>query len=400
MASTILSDNGVSSGSAGLKSTADSTGVLALQTTTAGGAATTALTIDTSQNVGISGTPSAWGSSKALQLNSSTALWNYAGTNSYFSNNEYFNGTNRIFTANGWATEYTQAAGTHAWSVSTASGTAGGTATMTQVMGIDSSGNATFNTSSVSQAQTYKFYGYGSGILGTDLQLHNQGGNAEDFTRISMYDSGSIRTALDFRVLAGGNGYLTYSSGSGSVAEKFRVDQLGNFRVGVGTSTVNLYMDVNHATGSSNGASFFVARYNGTQIGDISQATTSTVAYNTSSDYRLKENIQPMTSALEKVALLKPCTYTWKTDGASGQGFIAHELQEVVPDCVTGAKDAIETYTDEDGNEQTRPKYQGVDTSFLVATLTAAIQELKAINDTQAETINALTARVASLEGK
>ena len=53
MASTILSDNGVSSGSAGLKSTADSTGVLALQTTTSGGAATTALTIDTSQNVGI-----------------------------------------------------------------------------------------------------------------------------------------------------------------------------------------------------------------------------------------------------------------------------------------------------------------------------------------------------------
>ena len=53
MASTILSDNGVSSGSAGIKSTADSTGALALQTTTAGGAATTAVTIDTSQNVGI-----------------------------------------------------------------------------------------------------------------------------------------------------------------------------------------------------------------------------------------------------------------------------------------------------------------------------------------------------------
>jgi len=60
----------------------------------------------------------------------------------------------------------------------------------------------------------------------------------------------------------------------------------------------------------------------------------------------------------------------WKTDGSDGQGFIAHELQAVVPDCVTGTKDAV----DADG----KPQYQGVDTSFLVATLVAAIQELKA----------------------
>jgi hypothetical protein len=57
-------------------------------------------------------------------------------------------------------------------------------------------------------------------------------------------------------------------------------------------------------------------------------------------------------------------------DGSDGQGFIAHELQAVVPDCVTGEKDAVSA----DGS----PMYQGVDTSFLVATLVAAIQELKA----------------------
>ena len=77
-----------------------------------------------------------------------------------------------------------------------------------------------------------------------------------------------------------------------------------------------------------------------------------------------------MTGALAIVAQLKPVTYKWKVDGSDGQGFIAHELQAVVPDCVSGEKDAI----DADG----KPKYQGVDTSFLVATLTAAIQELKA----------------------
>ena len=95
-----------------------------------------------------------------------------------------------------------------------------------------------------------------------------------------------------------------------------------------------------------------------------------------------------MVGALDKVAQLKPCTYTWKTDGTEGQGFIAHELQEVVPDCVGGVKDGV----DEEGN----PVYQGVDTSFLVATLTAAIQELKAIVDTQATEIAALKAKVGN----
>ena len=66
-------------------------------------------------------------------------------------------------------------------------------------------------------------------------------------------------------------------------------------------------------------------------VGEII-STNSSTAYNTSSDYRLKENVAPMTGALAKVAQLKPVTYTWKVDGSAGQGFIAHELQAVVPD--------------------------------------------------------------------
>jgi hypothetical protein len=92
-----------------------------------------------------------------------------------------------------------------------------------------------------------------------------------------------------------------------------------------------------------------------------------------------------MTDALATVAALKPVTYNWKVDGSASQGFIAHELQAVVPDCVTGEKDAV----DDEG----KPVYQGIDTSFLVATLTASIQELKAIVDAQA-------ARIAALEAK
>jgi hypothetical protein len=122
-----------------------------------------------------------------------------------------------------------------------------------------------------------------------------------------------------------------------------------------------------------------------------------------------------MTGALAKVLELSPVTYTWKVDGSSGEGFIAHELQAVCPDAVSGEKDKTEirqvevspavpaTY-DEEGNELTPaveavyeerevPVYQGVDTSFLVATLTAAIQELKAELD-EAKT------RIAALEGQ
>jgi len=135
-------------------------------------------------------------------------------------------------------------------------------------------------------------------------------------------------------------------------------------------------------TGSVSGTHTFISFYaGGTSRGSIN-FNGSTLSYSTSSDYRLKENIQPMTSALATVAQLNPVTYTWKDGGFAGQGFIAHELAEVVPDAVTGEKDAV----DADGN----PQYQGIDTSFLVATLTAAIQELKAIVDAQGAEIAAL----------
>ena len=142
------------------------------------------------------------------------------------------------------------------------------------------------------------------------------------------------------------------------------------------------------------GTMYFAAFANstGNLAGYIAQTGTTTVSYTSVSDYRLKENVTPMTGALEKVQALKPCVYTWKEDKSAGQGFIAHELQAVIPDCVVGEKDAV----DKDGN----PRYQGIDTSFLVATLTAAIQELKALTDTQASTITALTARITALENK
>ena len=127
----------------------------------------------------------------------------------------------------------------------------------------------------------------------------------------------------------------------------------------------------------------------GSRAGKVT-VNSSTTSYDTSSDYRLKENVEPMVNALSTVAQLKPVTYTWKSTNEDGQGFIAHELQAIVPDAVTGVKDGIDAH----GN----PDYQGVDASFLIATLTAAIQEQQAMIQTQQAAIEELTTRVTALE--
>jgi hypothetical protein len=132
----------------------------------------------------------------------------------------------------------------------------------------------------------------------------------------------------------------------------------------------------------NNSGSYAIGFGSGGNLVGRCETTASSTSYVTSSDYRLKENIAPMTGALAKVALLKPCTYTWKIDNTPSQGFIAHELQAVVPEAVNGEKNAV--------NEDGSIKPQGVDTSFLVATLTAAIQELNAKVEAQAAEIQAL----------
>jgi hypothetical protein len=120
-------------------------------------------------------------------------------------------------------------------------------------------------------------------------------------------------------------------------------------------------------------------------IGSITHPTTTTTAYNTSSDYRMKENVVCMTGGLGRIQSLKPCVFTWKEDGSLGEGFLAHELADVVPLAVTGQKDAV----DETG--QINP--QQVDMAKVVPILVAAVQELKGIVDAQAAEIEQLKAR-------
>ena len=175
------------------------------------------------------------------------------------------------------------------------------------------------------------------------------------------------------RITSGGEVYIGTEAAIAPAPARLSIPFIGATNYGVAIKN----------TSATTGSAVIFLRDNGSGVGSIDVSTTAT-AYVTSSDYRLKENIVPMTGALAKVALLKPCTYTWKIDGSDGQGFIAHELTEVVPQAVTGEKDAV--------NADGSIKPQGIDTSFLVATLTAAIQELKAELDT-------VKAELATLKG-
>ena len=139
-------------------------------------------------------------------------------------------------------------------------------------------------------------------------------------------------------------------------------------------------LNLHNVNTSGNAQYSIVFNRNGNTVGSV-QTFAAATAYVTTSDYRLKENIAPMIGALAKVAQLKPVTYSWKLDGSNAEGFIAHELAQVCPQAVTGTKDEtkiVEVKDDAGKVIETKevPVYQGIDTSFLVATLTAAIQEL------------------------
>ena len=137
-------------------------------------------------------------------------------------------------------------------------------------------------------------------------------------------------------------------------------------------------ISIGHPTGTGSGAAYSIFAYNSVKTGDITQNGTTGVLYNTVSDYRLKESVKPISNGLARVNSLKPSSYNWKSDGSVGEGFIAHELAEMVPAAVSGEKDAVNA----DGSINA----QSVDMSRIVPILVAAIQEL--------------TARVQTLEAR
>ena len=133
-------------------------------------------------------------------------------------------------------------------------------------------------------------------------------------------------------------------------------------------------------------------------IGEIKQDGDGTITYATSSDYRLKENIVDLTGAITRLKNLKPKRFNFKKNSSvTKDGFLAHELQEVIPEAVNGMKDEVVT-EDSKANipqlaeeEVGKPVYQTADLTRIVPLLTAALQE--AITK-----IETLETKVAALE--
>jgi hypothetical protein len=179
-----------------------------------------------------------------------------------------------------------------------------------------------------------------------------------------------IRTASNYIVLSDGDGNPRAFNaptvwGFGDVS--------GSNNPTNGVTFTALYagtsVGIGHLTGTPTGYAYVSFAYNGTAIGNITQAGTTAVLYNTTSDHRLKTDVAPIQNALATVEALNPVSFTW-IDGRKDDGFIAHEIQAVIPNCVTGEKDAV--------NEDGTPKYQQMDNSGVIPFLVKAIQELKA----------------------
>jgi hypothetical protein len=163
-------------------------------------------------------------------------------------------------------------------------------------------------------------------------------------------------------------------------------------------------VDVSHTDGMGDWVPFVSFNYANSSIGSIKRVSASSVAYTTTSDYRLKTNIEPLTAAVARLLQIPVHRFNWLADptGQKVDGFLAHEAQAVVPESVTGTKDGEKTeeyevtpaVKDENGGivtpavmgTRTVPDYQGIDQSKLVPLLVAAVQEL--------------SARVAALEAK
>lgn len=356
------------------------------------------LRVDASGNLGLGVTPSAWSAAGGIDFPGGGGVGNWAlsGNATWLASNMYYGSGSYRYKNTNTAASYVVGNGQHAW-FNAPSGTAGNAITFTQAMTLDANGNLGLGTTTPDArlrvvgntsagifafvgATTATGYGFFQNSSGTTYgYLGNGGGGAISAGTANVF---VVRAESELIFGVGNNRHVT-------------LDSSGNLLVGTTTANGGLSVSPTGATytgffvgaadgfniacrgGSTTGTAIRILNGSGTAVGSITY-TASATAYNTSSDYRLKENVQPMQNALDTVAQLNPVTYTWKADGSAGQGFIAHELQAVVPDCVTGEKDAV----DAEGN----PQYQGVDTSFLVATLVKAIQEL--------------TARVAELENR
>ena len=209
---------------------------------------------------------------------------------------------------------------------------------------------------------------------GTDTDNFITVGNSDNSKFLGLY-GGRLNNAFPTIYVDSTSSALRFAFADDTAfngfSEKMRITSAGQLIIGDTSSIAasSLYgindtndcfiRTQNNSTGSNNPFAIFHAN-NTNQIGSIVCTNTAT-EYNTTSDYRLKENVQTLENGLERLNNLKPVKFNWKEDGTSSEGFIAHETQEVFPDAVSGEKDG--------------EKMQGMDYGRITPLLVKAIQE-------------------------
>jgi len=311
---------------------------------------TNAVYIDSSQNVGIGVTPSATNTGKAVEIGTvGNTLWGIGAADLQISAGTYYNGANKYAVTGSAVSAYELVSGSHRWYYA-ASGTAGNTASFSESMRITSNGTLCLGTTSQ----------YGSNILSIQKSLVSSGSGAG--TLINIYNDGATSTTRTYNSLM-----RVCSTGSGADCNIVMTDNAS----------------YNYFFGGYSGTAYVTVGNN--QGVKLSAGGTS---WASDSDERLKNIKEPITNALANLETLRTVRGNFKTDtdDVSRLFLIAQDVQKVYPE-------AIDVYTDE---QQTL----GLRAVDLIPVLVASIQELKAINDTQAETINALTARIVAIESK
>ena len=335
---------------------------LAIYTRPSGGGVTERMRLDASGNLGLGVTPSAWASGwRALQTLGGNSFYTDS-TVSALASNAIFDGSWKYVNTAGAGT-YQINRNSHNWFVAP-SGTAGNAVTFTQAMTLDASGNL------------------GVGTTAPNGRLDVANGNVfitQDY-ELNWHTGGTKRS----QILGDSANNLRFSNRIGGVlTETMRLDASGNLLIGT-TNADPITADVNgtqfstvNSRLSSNGTALSINRRTsdgntmaflrgGTAVGSIS-VTGSATAYNTSSDYRLKNITGPVTNSGAYIDSLNPVEGTWKVDGSTFVGLIAHEVQEASrTNVATGVKDG--------------EQMQGMDysNSELIANLIAEVKSLRA----------------------
>ena len=196
------------------------------------------------------------------------------------------------------------------------------------------------------------------------------GTNGGTYNWIQATDSANLATNYDLAIQPNGGNLLIGTTSTNPIAANatgITVAPAGFLNINRQTGAGSM------AIGNSTTGTLMTFYYTGggtfAGVGQIT-ITATTSSFVGTSDYRLKEDIAPLTSGISTIAALKPISYKWKLDQSDGEGFVAHELGEVIPLALFGEKDAI--------NEDGSIKPQGIDMTKIVPHLVAAIQELSA----------------------